>query len=167
MRLTKVIFVSLIASSIFMPAFIGKVSAQPAPGTIPKEYVITPQGIESTNTRLIFARCLYGQVFQSNACVGEAQLVTAAEAVDKKSEQALKPWRLPTSEELNPLLKYYIGRTDSPVPRTNLLTSSVNVDGSLSVIRFDSFIADSGQRFSMQSSAKKVQQTYLLLVREK
>jgi hypothetical protein len=141
-------------------------SMGPSTASIEREYVIRDIGIVDTQRKLIFSRCLYGQTYKSNRCAGTAEKVSASEALDARSEARLHPWRLPTADELNALLKYYLPRDDFTVPHgTPLLTSTPAARG-YRVVQFASFrVHSSGALLSMQSDSETVPQPYILLVR--
>lgn len=139
---------------------------QPPLSALQREYVINDDGILDAELRIIFSRCLLGQSLRKGICMGKAEKVSTSEAFDPRTEARLKPWRVPTAAELNPLLRYYITRNDFPIPQgTHLLTSTPATVGHR-VIGFASFReVQSNKLGSMQVSSDLVPQSYLLLVR--
>lgn len=139
---------------------------QPPLSAVERQYVINDSGILDTERRIIFSRCLLGQSLRNGVCAGNAEMVSASEAFDPRTEARLKPWRVPTAAELNPLLHYYITRNDFPISQgTHLLTSTPAATG-LRVVEFASLREfQSNKSHSMQTNSDAVPQTYLVLVR--
>jgi hypothetical protein len=138
----------------------------PSTAAVERHYVIRETSIVDRQRRLIFSRCLYGQSFKAGRCSGNAEKISASEALDAKAEARLQPWRLPTASELNALLDYFLPRDDFQVPHgTPLLTSTPAMRGHR-VVQFASFRdLSSGTLRSMQSDSETVPQSYILLVR--
>lgn len=134
---------------------------------IEPDFLIRADGILDTRNNLLFSKCPYGMISSATGCSGEAILVTVAEAFNERTTIKLKPWRVPTGEELNSLFKYFLPKSNSPFPKgAKFLTASAAKGSAYLVIHYGSFTAiQSGRSSSDQTDSNSVPQSQLLLVR--
>lgn len=144
----------------------GIVFAQPL---IQKEYQVKGDIVVKSAGNIVFAACVYGQQLVNSTCKGVSEKFTQKEIFNAIKSDSLKPWRIPTQEELAPLLQYYAN--DVLYSKSESYWTSTKLsDGSLRVLSFfkPTFENQTTQdNFSiLNGSGSRVQSAQLILVKD-